>query len=197
MSVEDTFNLLADAAGVRNPYPERENRGLCPAHGDHNNPALVFRIADSGKLVAHCFAQGCTLADIAESIGVHESAFFPGGGSRFAKPVPREFNEPSLLELLKLLPLGMSHEEREEAVFRCLDDAYATGVIDDNTIDLEQPMRELPTSTVLSYAYLFTQDALADERWGDVEDAIIQNLRQLNRIHRTNKLSSGSAAPRR
>ena len=105
--------------------------------------------------------------------------------------------ELELLELLKLLPLGMSHEEREEAVFRCLDDAYATGVIDDNTIDLEQPMRELPTSTVLSYAYLFTQDALADERWGDVEDAIIQNLRQLNRIHRTNKLSSGSAAPRR
>lgn len=197
MTVEDTFDLLADAAGVRNPYPERENRGLCPAHGDHNNPALVFRIADSGKLVTHCFAQSCSLADIAESIGVHESAFFPGGGSRFSQPVPREFDEPSLLAILKLLPLGMSFEEQGAAVFRCLESAYATGVIDDNTIDIEQPMRELDTNTVLAYAYLWTQDALHDERWGDVEDAIIQNLRQLNRMHRTNKLSTGSAAPRR
>ena len=198
-SVETTFDLLAEAADVRHPNPERENRGLCPAHGDVNNPGLVFRIADSGKLVTHCFAQDCTPEDIADSIGVNLGAFFPDGGGQFAIKPKREFIEPSLLDLLKLLPINLSFDQQQDSVFRCLESAYRAGVIDNDTIDVEQPMRELPLNTVLTYVWLWVEDIFEERTndWHDVSDTIISNLRRLNRSNRTHKLSSGSAIPRR
>lgn len=196
MTVEEVFDLLADAAGVRHPNPERENRGLCPAHMDTHNPGLIFRIADSGKLITHCFSQACTAQDIADSIGVPLGAFFPGGKGRVQAPA--EYEEPSLLELLKLLNLGMSHEEREQAIFRCLASAYKHP-IDNDTLDVEQPMRSLERITVSNYLWLWMQGLYDTEtlNWHEIEDAALAQLRQLNRQMRTNVRSSGSAIPRR
>ncbi len=197
-TVEPTFDLLAEAAGCRHPNPERENRGLCPAHGDHNNPGLVFRIADSGKLITHCFSQACTPEDIADSIGVPISAFFPGGSiSRFAVKVPAVYVEPSLLELLKLVPLGLSFDEQQAAVFRCLDSGYHSGVMDDDTLDIEQPMRELPTVSLMAYIRMWVEDILGNRNFHDVADAVLSTLRKLNRSERTHQLSTGSAIPMR
>lgn len=197
-TVEEVFDLLADAAQTRYPNPERENRGLCPAHGDTNNPGLVYRIADSGKLITHCFSQGCTPQDIADSIGVPLSAFFPDGGSGMVRPRP-EYVEPSLLELLKALPLGMSLEEQEQAVFRCLESAYATGVTGNDTLDIEQPIRELATNRVMSYLWLWLQDGYDPDRhdWRELSDKTTGWLRDLNRQTRRHLKSSGNAIPRK
>lgn len=199
MNVEATFDLLADAAGVRHPNPERENRGLCPAHLDSHNPALVFRIADSGKLVTHCFAQGCTVEDLAAAIGVPVAAFFPEGWSGRVR-VPTEYVEPSLLDLLKLLPLTYSFDEQVDAVFRVLNVAYDIGVIDNDTIDVEQPMRSLPLIVVENYVWQWCRGWYEYEDhgpWPEVFDSILSFMRALNRERRTHAMSTTPAIPRR
>jgi hypothetical protein len=199
LTTEATFDLLADAAGVRHPNPDRENRGLCPAHSDHNNPGLVFRISeDTGNLIVHCFAQHCSLDDLADSIGTSPSAFFKDGrASRFAIQPRVEWVEPSVLELLKLLPLGMSWGEQVEAVFRVLDSAYHSGIQDDDTLDIDQPLKEMPLVSRQAYLRLWLGDGFDGDNWHEVEDALLSKLMKLNRTHRTNKLSTGSAIPRR
>ena len=201
MTVEGTFDTLADAASVRYPNPDRENRGLCPAHDDHNNPGLVFRISeDTGNLIVHCFAQHCSLDDIADSIGVPPTAFFKGGRtSRFAVQPRVEWVEPTVLDLLKLLPLGMSFDEQRDAVFRVLDSAYHSGVLDNDTIDIEQPLKAMNLVTRQAYLRLWMDDAYVpdEHNWRSIEDALLSQLMRLNRAHRTNKLSTGSAIPRR
>ena len=200
MTVEGTFDTLADAASVRYPNPDRENRGLCPAHDDQNNPGLVFRISeDTGNLIVHCFAQGCAIDDIASSIGVHTTAFFKDGrSSTFAIQPRTEWREPSTLDLLKLLPLGMSFDQQVEAVFRVLDCAYLLP-IDNDTIDLEAPIRGMTLVTRQTYLRLWCEDIYDPDttNWHELEDVLLSKMMELNRAHRTNKLSTDSAIPRR
>lgn len=198
VTVEQAFDILADAAGVRHPNPERSNRGLCPAHMDSHNPGLVFMIADSGKLVAHCFAQHCTIDDIADAIGVPVGAFFPDGSAARLR-APATFTEMTLLELLKLLPLGMSFEQITRSVFRVLEAAFVGGIMEDGTLDIERPMRDLDNNALDAYLWLWAEEVVEPERhdWREVSDSLLSMLRQLNRNTRRHTLSSGDAIPRR
>lgn len=203
MPVEGTFDTLADAAECRYPNPDRENRGLCPAHADENNPGLVFRISDdTGNLVVHCFARNCTIEDIADSIGLPTTAFFKDGKtSKFAITHKPEWEEPSVLELLKLIPLGMSFDQQVDAIFRVLESAFHSGVVcpRHDILDIEQPLRHMTLTTRIAYLSLWMEDTYKPDAhdWKEVEDMLLSQLMKLNRAHRTNKLSSGSAIPRR
>jgi hypothetical protein len=201
MTVEGTFDTLADAAGCRYPNPDRENRGLCPAHDDQNNPGLVFRISEStGNLIVHCFAQHCSLGYIADSIGVSPSAFFKDGrGWKFATLTRPVWEEPSVLKLLGLLPLGMSSTQRLEAVFRVIDSAYRSGMLDNDTLDIEQSLKEMDLVTRQTYLRLWCEDIYepSEHNWKELEDRLLRFLLELNRSHRVNLLSTDSAIPRR
>jgi hypothetical protein len=199
LTVETTFDLLADAAQVRYPNPDRENRGLCPAHGDENNPGLVFTISDTtGNLIAHCFAQHCSIDNLADAIGVPRRAFFANSGSyeRHAKHIPINWKEPSFLELLKLLPLGMSWQQTNDAIMRCLDYAHFTP-IDNDTITTDLPLREHPLVTRLTYLSLWCEDVVGDHDWAELSDRLLSMMMNLNRDHRTSELAPASAIPRR
>jgi len=148
-AVESAFDILADAAQVRYPDPNRNNRGLCPAHDDHNNPGLVFKISETGNLVVHCFAQQCTVTDIAASIGLSVSDFFPGQRRPGQVYVPIEWSYPSALELLKALNLGYSWDEQVEAVFRTLEADEDIGYLFDNA-----PFHVVPF-TIMRDVYLY------------------------------------------
>lgn len=197
---EETFDLLAAAADVRYPYPDRENRGLCPAHDDHNNPGLVFRIsATTGNLITHCFARECTAEDIATSIGVTLASFFPGNTSPGQIKPQIEWHYTPTLELLKLLPLGYSWDEQIEAVFRTLDvdignDIRALGL----------PFHEVPfivMRDVLLYTFVQPHWEATGADWWNSEhtgysDQAMRALGQLSRDTRTNNLSQESTIPR-
>jgi len=195
---DEAFDILADAADVRYPQPDRENRGLCPAHDDHNNPGLVFRISPTtDNLVVHCFAQECSAEDIATAIGVPLGAFF-AGGSRGRITVPIQWEYTNFLELLKLLPLGYSWDEQVEAVFRTLD------VDIDNDINcLMMPFHDVPFTVardVLLYTYALPDFQASGEQWWSEEgtgyaDKAMRALAQLSRDTRTNDLSQESPIP--
>ena len=193
MTPEDTFDLLAEAAGVRHPTPYRDNRGLCPAHGDMNNPALVFKIGDTGHLIAYCHSQGCTLQQLADSIGVETAAFFAGGsGSRFAKRGPIEWEEQSFLELLKLLPFGYDFDTTVECVFKTLDSdiEYAT-----------RPLRDIYKVELMNVIGIWLDakgyDFAENGDWWDAHDQTLHMLHELNRDTRTSGFEQESAIPRR
>ncbi len=135
VTTEEAFDILAEAANSRYADPDRENRGLCPAHHDVNNPGLVFRISDEGKLLAHCFARHCTIDDIAESIGVSISAFFPGRRGLFARKPESLLIWPSTLACLELLPLGYDDATvQRKRLF----------LINDFPEEMAKPPREIP-----------------------------------------------------
>ena len=198
MTVEDTFNLLADAADVRYPTPERENKGLCPAHDDHNNPGLAFTIsATTGNLIVHCFARECSLEDIATSIGVHPSAFFrntKGMGQPIHSGI--EWSYSNVLELLKMLPLNYSWEEQQEAVF-CI--IQAAQDMSPGSFDFESPYHEIPyviMRDVLLYAYCeqhWLPFAREDVDWINKErtgyaDKMMRLIRSLSQETRTGEI---------
>ena len=192
MSPEDTFDLLAEAAGVKHPNPSRDNRGLCPAHDDHSNPALVFRIGDSGHLIAYCHSQHCTVEDLAKTLNVSVSSFFAGSdGKRFGIRIPIEYTELSVLELLKLVPFGYDFDTQVECVFTTLD------------LDLdysERPLRDM-TKTELSALSLIWLNPMFDHAihgdWWDNQDRLMDALRSLNTDTRTSGMEQESATPRR
>jgi len=195
---DETFDLLADAAGVRYPQPERENRGLCPAHDDHNNPGLVFKISPTtGNLLTHCFAQECSVDDIAAAIGTTTSAFFKGG-SKGGTRIPIEWHYLPFLELLKMLPLGYSWEEQIEAIFRTLDVD-----IDNDIRCLSLPYHEVPFTVardVLLYTYCLPHWKESIEAWTGPEglgyaDKHMRTIAQLNGETKTNDLSQESPIP--
>lgn len=201
MKPDEAFDILADAAGVRYPVPSMENRGLCPAHDDRNNPGLVFRISPTtDNLVVHCFARECSVEDIATSIGVPLGAFFAGSTSPGQIKPRVEWKYTPFLELLKLLPLDYSWDEQVEAVFRTLDTD-----IDNDIRCLMLPFHEVPFSVardVLLYTYVLPDFQSSGELWWDNEgtgygDKAMRALAQLSRDTRTNSLSQGeSTIPR-
>ena len=192
MTPEDTFDVLADAAGVRHPNPYRDNRGLCPAHGDMNNPALVFKIGDTGHLIAYCHSQGCTLQQLADSIGVETSAFFAGNtGSRFAKHVPIKWVEAPILELMKLMPFEYDFDTTVECVFATLDSdiEYA-----------ERPLRDLYKNELMNVISIWLEpqfDANTHGNWWDWHDKVLRMLHDMNRDTRTDPNAVVGAIPRR
>jgi hypothetical protein len=196
--IDTTFDLLADAAGVRYPDPDRENRGLCPAHDDHNNPGLVFRISPTtGNIIVHCFARECSAEDIATSIGVPLTAFFPGNTSPGQVRPTIIWKYTPVLELLKLLPLGYSWEDQIEAVFRTME-------ADEDTGCLGLPFHEVPFTVmrdVLLFAYTEPDWRESGAEWWNNErtgysDQAMRALSQLSRETRTNDLSQESTIPR-
>ena len=192
MTPEDTFDLLAEASGVRHPNPYRDNRGLCPAHGDMNNPALVFRIGDTGHLIAYCHSQGCSLQDLANSIGVDTAAFFTGsGGSRFSKHIPIEWTELSILELMKLVPFGYDFDTQVECVFRMLD----------SDLDYsERPLRDIykgELTNIISIWLEPTYDHATHGDWWVWYEKTLKTLHELNRDTRIDPEAMVGAIPRR
>ena len=154
-TVEQAFNLLAEAADVRYPHPDRQNKGFCPGHDDHNNPGLAFTISDTtGNLLVHCFARECDPADVATAIGLPLSAFFrdsKGIGERIETGITWTY--PNVLELMKMLPLNYSWEEQQEAVFRVLAACQEMG---GDVWECEKPYHEVPyhiMRDVLIYNY--------------------------------------------
>lgn len=192
MTPEDTFDLLADAAGVHHPNPYRDNRGLCPAHGDMNNPALVFKIGDTGHLIAYCHSQHCTLQALADSIGVETAAFFAGNtGSRFSKHIPIEWQEQSVLELLKLVPFGYDFDTQVECVMRTLesDIDYAT-----------RPLRDIYKGELMNVISIWLEPVFDPDthgNWWDWYDKTLKALHDYNRDTRISGFEQESAIPRR
>lgn len=70
-------------------------RAVCPAHAD-KSPSLVLR-EDQGKLLVHCFS-GCSLSEIAGSLGLKVSDFF---SKHRSLPPPLRKNNPDLFERWK------------------------------------------------------------------------------------------------
>ena len=190
ITVEEAFWLLADASGARSPNPDRETRGNCPAHGDHD-PGLSFRIGENGNLLMHCFAQTCTMQRIADSLGISMSSFFPAGGHRTGKySYSIEWSEQPVLELLKLVPFGYDFDTQVELVMQTLhsDLTYA-----------ERGLSELFKTelTVLCSIWLDPSfDYKTHGDWNEVAATLVRTLYNLNRDTRVDPEVGTPSIPR-
>ncbi len=192
MTPEDTFDVLADAAQVRHPRPHRDNRGLCPAHGDQNNPGLSFRLSnETGNLIAYCHSQHCSLQSIADAIGVEMRGFFVGGGGgKFSTHIPVTWTELCVLELMKLIPFGYDFDTTVECVFDTLDSDLEWA---------ERPLSDITTTelTVLIGIWLAPEyDYDTNGNWWEWYDKTLRMMHQLNRDTRIDEAASVSAIPR-
>ncbi len=190
MEPEDTFQVLADAAHVRSPSYNGDNRGLCPAHGDRNNPGLSFRISnDTGNLIAYCHSRNCTLQSLADAIGVEMGAFFVGsGGTRFSTYVPITWTEMPVLELLKLAPLGYDFDTTVECVFETLQSELEYA---------ERGLSDMTHTELLMLAGIWLHPGYQDgTNWWDWYKKFIDLLFKLNRDTRVDKAAPVSAIPK-
>ena len=190
VTVEEAFWLLADASGARSPNPDRETRGNCPAHGDHD-PGLSFRIGENGNLLMHCFAQTCTMQRIADSLGISMSSFFPAGGHRTGKyTYLMEWQELSVLELFKLVPLNYDFDTQVECVMQTLDSDLTYS---------ERGMSELFKTELTNLCSIWLEPAFDYKThgdWNEVAATLVRTLYNLNRDTRTSPLQPESALPR-
>ncbi len=178
----DTFDLLCQESGVRNPLLHRENRGLCPAHQDRHNPALVFTVnEDETKLLVHCFARECGLEQIAESLGISPASFFVGSiqPKGQIKPRPPRWKYLPLTNLLQLLPITRHFDDEVEAIFK---------VMEGMDYPFDQRLRDLPFVEVESalWAYLESEFDPDKHNWHTVRDEAYRRLRQYDLDNRTN-----------
>lgn len=186
---EQAFQLLADASGVHHPHPDRENRGLCPAHGDQHNPALVFRVGDTGNLVAYCHSQHCSIERLAQAIGVTVGSFFVGGGRRYATPITVDWQHKPVLELLKMVPFEYDFDTTVECVFRTLD------------IDLsyaETPLRNLTKTELFTLGGIWLEPGYSygsHGDWWDVYHVWLSKMHSLDRETRIDPHAQVSAVP--
>lgn len=186
---EQAFDLLAEAAQVRYPHPDRDNRGLCPAHGDQHNPALVFKIGDTGNLVAYCHSQHCTIERLAESIGVSTSSFFASGG-HFTEVVHVEWVHLPVLNLLKMLDLGYDHDTLAECVFRTLDHDLNYAV---------SPVGDITKAEMVMLGGIWLEPGYDYDKhgnWWDVYHVWLSRLHAIDRETRTDPDAMVSAIPR-
>lgn len=72
MEVENFLSLLKK---VKKTGPGKW-MACCPAHGD-NNPSMAVSASADGKILVHCFSQGCDVEDIAGSVGLTAMDLFP------------------------------------------------------------------------------------------------------------------------
>jgi hypothetical protein len=185
------FDALADVAGVRHPQPHRQNKGLCPAHDDHNNPGLSFTLsATTGNLLVHCFARECSPVDIAASIGLPLSAFFTGSQVSGSIPSRITWRYPSILDLLRLMPIGYSWEKQRDSVFDVIEACNKMG---DGTYDFDSPYHELPyivARDVIVYAYLRRHWEMKGEPpWPEYGDQAMRLIRRLSLDNKTNDVT--------
>ena len=67
-------SILLRLHKVRQRQPSQWS-ACCPAHDD-NGPSLSVRETPDGAVLLHCFA-GCTVAEVADALGLHMSDLFP------------------------------------------------------------------------------------------------------------------------
>lgn len=185
-----TFDLLADAAGVRYPNPDRDNRGLCPAHGDEHNPALVFRIGDTGNLIAYCHSQHCTIKSLAAAIGVTPAAFFAGGSGFTQTPVVVEWERKPVLDLLKGIPFGYDEETTIECVMRTLDLSLGYSV---------NAVTSLTKTDFMALGGIWLEPNYRHENhgdWWDIYHQFLSALHEQDRATRIDPAGMTSAVPK-
>lgn len=98
MDIESLVSRLEKVRGRAGNYV-----ACCPAHKDRN-PSMTVRQTPEGKILMHCFA-GCSVQQIAESIGISLSDLFPEDMSRDktyapARPVRPKFLAHDLLRVI-------------------------------------------------------------------------------------------------
>ena len=186
-SLEDAFELLAEAADCRYPLPDRENRGLCPAHGDRFNPGLVFRISeDHDKILVHCFSRECSMNDIAVAIGLRPRDFFASSGRRPGQLAPRpRWRYLPFVELVKLLPVTRHFDTEVEATFNVLETLDVSG------LDLDAPLRKLPKTTLEAaiWGYLSSEFNPDEHDWYTIRDTAMGWLRRFDLQERVNEIT--------
>ena len=186
-TLEDTFELLAEAADCRYPMPDRENRGLCPAHGDRFNPGLVFRInEDHDKIIVHCFSRECGLEEIATAIGLRPSDFFVSSRRRPGQLRPKpQWKYLPFVELVKLLPISRHFDDEVTAVFNVLE------VLDLSGLDLDCPMRGMPKTTLEAamWGYLSSEFDPDKHDWFGIQDTAMRHLRNFDLQERVNEIT--------
>jgi hypothetical protein len=91
--------ILPKLSNVRKRQPYQWS-ACCPAHEDRN-PSLSVRVADSGAVLLHCFAN-CSLTEILDSVGLNASDLFPCNEGQKVAPSrnPRLLTATQALELL-------------------------------------------------------------------------------------------------
>jgi len=181
LALNDTFELLAQAAQCRHPVPEKENRGLCPAHEDRRNPALVFTFnEDRTRLLVHCFARECSLDDVARAIGVHPASFFVRSGKPKGDiPARPRWRYLPFVELIKLLPLPRHFDDEVEAVFNVMETL--------GDLRWDAPMRDLPRTTIDACIWFYIESEFKEgDNWYEIRDQAYSLLRQWDLEQRTN-----------
>lgn len=89
--------ILSQLHKVRQRQPSQWS-ACCPAHDD-NGPSLSVRETPDGAVLLHCFA-GCTVAEVADALGLHMSDLFP----------PRELSGSEPKRTARLLNAGQALE---------------------------------------------------------------------------------------
>jgi len=69
----------------------------CSGHDD-KTPSMTITEGSDGRVLAHCFSQGCSIEDIANGAGLSVSDLMPENvGYHRLKPVSRAFNAMDVL----------------------------------------------------------------------------------------------------
>ena len=89
----DPLRLVWDALDARDCHPKGrpyDFRAQCPAHDGKNRTSLHVAVGADGRAVVYCFAHGCTVEAICESLGMSVVDLFPDGHHRGRHfPAPR------------------------------------------------------------------------------------------------------------
>lgn len=73
----------------------------CSGHDD-KNPSMTITEGSDGRVLAHCFSQGCSIEDIANGAGLSVSDLMPENvGYHRLKPVRRSFNAMDVLYAIR------------------------------------------------------------------------------------------------
>lgn len=78
----------------------------CPAHDD-KGPSLSIRETDDGRILLHCFGQGCSAAEIVAAVGLEITDLFPPR-QHHGKPDRRPFPAADVLRALAFEALVVS-----------------------------------------------------------------------------------------
>jgi len=73
----------------------------CPAHGD-KTPSMSVTEGQDGRVLVHCFSQGCSVDDIANSLGLSVSDLMPDNvGYHRLRPKSRPFNAMDVMQAIR------------------------------------------------------------------------------------------------
>ena len=73
----------------------------CSGHDD-KTPSMTITEGSDGRVLAHCFSQGCSIEDIANGAGLSVSDLMPENlGYHRLKPVRRSFNAMDVLYAIR------------------------------------------------------------------------------------------------